>query len=766
MAGQIFSIEEPDAPAATDEGRWARPSVAKAPPIEKGKVFSVSEEKPAVLPDVLKSVASQGALGLVADTAGLPGSLGQLYDMAARAVMKHGVLPGAEAMGVLPQGYGNKFLAERDARKTQAERDGDVNTIFGIPVPTSQGAEKLLRKHLPNLGLDYEPLTPEGKFAGSAARFAGSSLIPGMGVGATVAKRALLGAAAGAGSEAAGRVGEKFGMEGLGRVVGAVATPALLSGLGSLAKPIVKPEAYAREKVVNALASDMRRGSGMKRGSDEVSPAMLDEAAKQGVPVMVADMGAYETRKLGSRFGYTGPEAEDAFKGAKTAMIDRAQESGQRMSDLIMKQHGSPVMEGDPAKIEAAIKAADRPKIDALYQITRSEPTAQALASPILDALSGSRTYRAAMRKAASDATDPGSGMIAPTKTTPGNLAYYDQVKKNLDDLKETAGQTGRPQEAKRIGALVTSLRDELDTLVPAYRNARDVAAESFGKRNAVELGYSSLASGNAFDTRKLMDAYKKYDPNQQELFRQGVAAALAEKAQKGGPKALLKVMEDPQSKARLRETFGQTKYDTLHGQATRDHTLSNLEPLQEALRTTPHPWRNAGVGAAVGAGASIIRDAALGFNLAAAFQHGLVGAAGAGVTRLAAAGLSAIERRVGAHVMKLLASNDPAEIARLGADASRPGATRSFLAKMNSALTDAYIANYKANPPNSAQTDPDRPRRASGGRARKNHAAEADRLVALVPSFRKAHASQTESLLKMPDAVVAKALAVADGRA
>ena len=183
-------------------------------------------------------------------------------------------------------------------------------------------------------------------------------------------------------------------------------------------------------------------------------------------------------------------------------------------------------------------------------------------------------------------------------------------------------------------------------------------------------------------------------------------------------------------------------------------------------MQPASHSVRNAMVGAAVGAGASVVGNAALGFSLANALQHAIVGTAGAGVTALAGAGLSAIERRVGAHVMKLLASNDPAVIARLGADASRPGATRSFLAKMNSAMMDAYIANYKANPPNSAQTDPDRPRRASGGRARKNHAAEADRLVALVPSFRKAHASQTESLLQMPDAVVAKALAVADGRA
>jgi len=761
MAGKPYLLDVPPDSEPTDEGRWVRQSVTKAAPPEKGKPYLLNVEEPAVLPDVLKSVASQGALGLVADTAGLAGSLGQLYDMAARAVMKHGVLPGAEAVGVLPQGYGNKFLAEQDARKTQEERDGDVNTIFGLRVPTSQGAEKLLRKHLPNLGLDYKPKTTEGEFAGSAARFVGSSLIPGMGVGATVAKRALTGAAAGLSSEGLGRIGEQFGMEGLGRGVGAIATPAALSGLGALAKPFFKPAEVAREKVVDALAKDM------KRGSSEVSPAMLDEAAKQGVQVVAADLGGIRTRKLMQQVGDLGDEAVTGSAKITETMADRARESKQRMSGWIMKRHGSPVMGGDPAEIEAAIAAADRPKIDSLYQTTRSDPAGQALTSPTLDQLAGSRTFRTAMRDAASDATDPGSGMIAPTKNTPGNLAYYDQVKIRLDEMVTKAREARDFSEARRIGNLIsnqgkTGLRDELDRLVPSYKAPRDAAAESFGLRNAVELGYDVTKGKGKFVDKEIIDALQKYSPEQQALYRQGAAAALAEIAQVGGPKALLKAMETSESKARLSKAFGQTEYNTVLGQAHRDEVLSNLKPLQAAMPETSHSVRNAMVAGLLSAGAS---NAAFGFSVANLLTHGLAGAAGAGATALAGLGLSARDRRVAAHVMKLLSSNDPAVIARLGADASRPGATRSFLDKMNSAMKDAYIANYKANPPNSAQTDPDRPRRASGGRTRLNHAAEADRLVSLVPTFRKSHASQTESLLKMPDTVVAKALAVADGR-
>lgn len=769
MAGKPYLLDEPPASEPTDEGRWPRPSVTKAAPPEKGKPFLLNEEEPAVLPDVVKSVASQGALGLVADTAGLAGSLGQLYDLATHAVMKHGVLPGAEAIGVLPQGYGSKFLAERDARKTQAERDGDVNTIFGVPVPTSQGAEKLLRKHLPNLGLDYEPKTTAGKFAGSAARFAGSSLIPGMGVGATVARRAGIGALSGLGSEAAGQVADQFGMEGLGRVAGAVAVPFGLSGVKAVRRPWTDPEGIARERVVDALAKDSNRGSNVTPQGVKLDAAALGDAATQGVQVMVADMGGSRFRKLVERSGLQGDEAEKVFSQINSARIDRAQEAGQRMSDLIMKQHGSPVMGGDPAKIEAAIKAADAPMVNSVYHIAMTDPAAQAVTSANLDALSGSRTFRAAMRKAASDATDPGSGMIAPTKTTPGNLPYYDQVKKNLDDLKETAGRNGQPQEAKRIQALLTGLRNELDTLVPAYRNARDVAAESFGKRNAVELGYEALKGGDKFDTKKLTDAFQKYSPEQKALYRQGAAAALAEKAQAGGPKALLKTMDDPQIKARLSETLGKTEYDTLYGQAQRDHALSNLKIFQ-AAEPAVHKIRDAVSGAVAGAGLSMAGNVAFGANVANAIQHGAFSVAGAAALAGGRAILSRAEQKVAPHVLKLLASNDPAVIAALGKEAQKPGAVRSFLEKANAAMANAaahaYIANYKANPPNSAQTDPDRPRRASGGRARKNHAAEADRLVALVPSFRKAHASQTESLLQMPDAVVAKALAVADGRA
>lgn len=765
-----FSVEFPRPAKPSERGRWGKVPAGVAVPSEDGETFTLEQQKPEVLPDVLKSVASQGALGLVADTAGLTGSLGQLYDMAARAMMKHGVLPGAEALGVLPQGYGNKFLAERDARKTQAERDGDVNTIFGIPVPTSQGAEKLLRKHLPNLGLDYEPKTTEGKFAGSAARFAGSSLIPGMGVGATVAKRALLGAAAGAGSEAAGRVGEQFGMEGLGRVAGALAVPAAISGLGALAKPIVKPAEAAREKVVAALAKDSNRGSNVTPQGVKLDAAALGDAATQGVQVAVADMGGSRVRKLIERTGLQGDEAEKVFSQINSARIDRAQESGQRMSDLIMKQHGSPVMGGNPAEIQAAIKTADAPIIDRVYQIARADPTAQAVTSPKLEALSNSDTVRGAMKKAVSDATDPGSSIRAPTETAHGNLSFWDQVKRNLDDRKATAERVGESAEARRVGTLITGLRDELDAIVPSYKNARDVAAESFGLRNAIELGYESTKRGDKFSTtKKLTDAFQRYTPEQKALYRQGAAAALAETAQASGPQALLKVMDAPQTQKRLIETFGQTGYDTLYGQAQRDHALSNLN-IFKAAEPASHKIRDAVSGAVAGAGLSMAGNVAFGANVANALQHGAFSVAGAAALAGGRAILSRAEQRVAPHVMKLLASNDPAVIATLGKESQKPGAVRSFLEKANAAMANAaahvYIANYKANPPNSAQTDPDRPRRASGGRARKNHAAEADRLVAMVPSFRKAHASQTESLLQMPDTVIAKALAVADGRA
>jgi len=676
-------------------------------------------------------------------------------------------------MGVLPQGYGNKFLAERDARKTQEERDGDVNTIFGIPVPTSQGVEKLLRKHLPNLGLDYEPKTTEGKFLGSAARFALSSLLPGMGIGTTVAKRALTGAAAGLGSEGLGRAGEQFGMEGLGRVAGALGTQGAVSGLGALAKPFFNPAEVAQKRVVDALAKDSNRGFNVTPQGVKLDAAALDKAAKQGVPVAVADMGDSGVRKLVERSGLQGDEAERVFSKINLERVERAQESGQRMSGLIMDQHGSRVMGGDPAKIEAAIKEADRPNIERLYALSRNDPAAQAVTSPELTAWMGSYDVQQAMAKAARDGTVPNSLIVAPTKTAPGNLPFWDQVKRNIDGSLAAAKKAGDDPEVYRLQNILTNdagtgLRDTLDKIVPSYEAARGAAAESFGLRNAVELGYEVTKGGRAFETQKITDALQKYSPEQKTLYRQGAAAALAEKAQAGGPQALLKVMDAPQTQKRLIETFGQTGYDTLYGQAQRDHALSNLKIFQ-AAEPAVHKMRDAVRGAVAGAGLSMAGNVAFGASVANALQHGAFSLAGAVALAGGRAILSRAEQRVAPHVLELLRSSDPAVIAALGKEAQKPGATRSFLEKANAAMANAaaraYIANYKANPPNSAQTDPDRPRRASGGRTRLNHAAEADRLVSLVPTFRKSHASQTESLLKMPDTVVAKALAVADGR-
>ena len=755
--GETFTLpaEAPSAPP----GRWAAPSTGEEPGV--GESFTLPPE-PSVGEDVAKSAATQGVKGIVADIPGVFGAGGQLYDAAARAMMRYGVAPIAERAGIASPGLADRVEAAREAKMSPDEKAGDINSIFGLRFPTPQGIEKTLNTVAP--ALDYAPKTTAGKFAGNAARMATSSMA--LGPGETLLGKAALGALAGTTSEAAGQLVENSGFEGLSpyaRFLGAALGPAATLKAANAVRNAALPSESAQQQVLAALGRDLNRGKGA------MTPQQIQEAYANGASPTLLDMGGPDLRGVLKRYGYAGPQAEAEFNNLNTALQQRAAESGARLSDHISQQFG---VTTDAASKQTAVNAANKPFVDQMYNVARNDPAAAAVDTPGLTALSGSDTIKAAMKKAKSVSTDPGSLIVAPSKTAPsktapsetapsetapGNLPFWDQVKQNLDDQISVADRAGERAEMRRLTGLKQQLVGELDAAVPAYRTARDTASEAFGQANALDAGYHVAKNGDAFATRDVLNGFGKFNPGQQDLFRQGAADYLREVAAGGGPKALVKVLSKPQTQTRLSTVLGQSEYDALYGRAISEQLTSAAKPVEASGHRFGLETATAGaLGAATG-------SALEGFSsLLGGHLSGTVLGVGA-ATGAAKALFNIQERRVAPEVMRLAQSSDPAQLARLAKLARSNAAARSFADKASDAMTAAAVAAYKANAPSPAQTQPDRPQRAAGGRTGIDHASVAAHLVRSVEHVRRAQSKTTEPLLKVPDEAIARSLAVAN---
>jgi hypothetical protein len=126
--------------------------------------------------DMAQSAPGGAALG-VGDVAGSAGTFGDLYDKAVRGVYR-GAGHAGEWAGIIPKGKTEEFLTDADKMnkswQSPSEQAGNTNTVFGVPMMTSAGAEHAIRKYAP--GIIHDPETEGGKVAQQVARFGAGAI--------------------------------------------------------------------------------------------------------------------------------------------------------------------------------------------------------------------------------------------------------------------------------------------------------------------------------------------------------------------------------------------------------------------------------------------------------------------------------------------------------------------------------------------------------------------------------------------------------------
>jgi hypothetical protein len=415
------------------------------------------------------------------------------------------------------------------------------------------------------------------------------------------------------------------------------------------------PEAEAGRRVAGALSRDAVAGNA------GLTQQEFFAARASGQPVAVADLGGVATQDLARSAANTSPEARAALEEMTNA---RYQTQNVRAADVARNLSGGAnatktraqlIDDYDRERVPAYLKAygdGNRPMWDEGFEQIAQAPAVQ-------DAI------RKATITGANDAArlgftpvrnpfvmDQATGRMIPRVDDKGNralpnLQFWDSVKKNLDQVGDR-----QAQDFSRV------LRDRLDEIVPSYKDARGVASKFFDARDALEAGEKAVLWKGDPDVVRQQVA--KMSANEQSLFREGYASALAQKMENLSDRTNVtnQIFQSPQARKMIDSVFGPRGSDQIEAFIRRENIM---DAARKALgnSTTARQLIAAGLaGGAIGA--------TQGDDLGSRMWNTAIGAAGGaaaakfGGGKLTSTLIGVVDQRTAQRVGQMLASDDP----------------------------------------------------------------------------------------------------------
>lgn len=778
-------------------------------PLQFGDAFAPAKPELSTqdtLEDVGKSAATRGAKGALGTVIGGYGSIGEFAAKDVPEFLRNRYYGMKERLDLISPDE-KKRLQEAPLYPDQSEAQAKGYLSPSSPLlkpfgmdeqPTYKGVTKAAEETIPSL--KYESKTPAGKIAGEAAEMGAQSIAGGP---RGIVGRVVTGAMGGAGGELAGQMAEKEGTDPLrarlfGTLGGALSTGALIH----VGDAFLRPSAQAQQKLMESLYSDLRTGK---------SPMTLEQynqAIVNGTPVTVLDIAGPETRKLLETYAKYNGANIDKVTELNTFMKNRLVEGNQRIQGTINSVY-QPVVGGDldAAGMQAAVAKAGKIERDQIYDMLRQHPGAGEIKLERMQPYAGDPILKEAEAYAKEAARNPDWGIKVPKKTagipaqegsildefgrpvmkpavegteTAGNLAYYNEVKKGLDGIiKKAEGPPVDQNTLSRAKNIRDKLVEELDAKVPdikdaagnvinrGYKGTRDIASETFGAASAPEAGYNFFAAQNSFKRKDLVDAFRKYTPEQRELFSAGYAARLNEIAgQPNGVTALAnKFLADRNFQERALMALGPEAYDIFRGKVLSENLIRKAQDIKFLENAPSGVAKTAGSAGAGGATVATAIDFLMHNFSANADTAGKAALAAVGTATIGAA-MNVAERRMAAQLIPLAADTSRGAAIQFSKLLNESPMARRVFNKMNTALNTAQqqaVKGYLAQP-----SEPEQ--RAAGGRtgfatggATMSAEAHADRLIAAAEKAHKENQKTTEPLLNAHDNTIAKALEVAN---
>jgi hypothetical protein len=456
---------------APAQGWWSSDPVAGAKPaFGSDEYVTALAQKHGVDPDHVRGLVHSQASGEALK--GTP-ILGALVDKAGAGISALAQpLTGAGASGgSIGERYGkNRSLEQEIASDFEREHPG-VSTaaqlIGGGAATGALGATTTGARLLGIVGRNVAERAGYGALSGGAINAADATLR---------GENPLAGGAIG------GVLGAAFPVA--GRVASTLAEPVINTIRGA-----VRPAEQATRNVAGAIQRDVQAG-----GAGLTQPEFT-QAAAGGQPVNLMDLGGETTRALARSAANTSPEGREILN---RAIDDRFESQSQRLADWFRGSLNYPTEQAQRQAIRHVADTVYQPRYAQAYRdaattplwpdrdLMRGLPPDQQAAMRSLEQIAQAPEVQTAIRIATPqlrnwavrDGLRPPQGAFAIDssgaaprtvlqQTASGNtvmpsLQYWDYVKRALDSMETPT--------ARQFSGV---LRNELDTLVPAYRAAR-----------------------------------------------------------------------------------------------------------------------------------------------------------------------------------------------------------------------------------------------------------------------------------------------------
>jgi len=767
---------------------------APAPPVDRTET----------LEDVKRSAATRGAKGVLGTVIGGYGSIGETVAKDIPEFLRNRYYGMQERLDIIsPEEKARLQKAPLYPEQSEAQAKGYMSpsSPFLRPLgmaeqPTYRGVTKTAEETFP--ALKYDARTPAGKIAGEAAEMGAQGIAGGP---RGMVSRVLTGAAGGAGGEALGQIAEEQGKGELAaRVVGSLGGALSTGALIHVGNSFMRPNANAQKNLLEAVYEDISKGQG------KMTIEQFNAAIKNGTPVTILDLAGPKTMELLSKYAEYNGANINKVKELNGFLVSRLEDGNSRFRSTITAAFGKDVGDGlnAPAMQEAVARAGQIER-DRIYGLLDQHPKAQAVTLRGMGDFVGDPIFKEAETYAREAARNPEWKIVVPkttaevpgteTKilqtpqgfrevpgtagtpaaTTPGNLAYYNQLKIGLDGIISKAEASGDINTKTRALAIRKKLIDELDQTVPdikdatgavtlkGYGSTRDIASDTFGSANAPRAGYDFFGMQNSFKRQDLEKLFRNYNPEQRELFSAGYAARLNEIAgQANGIKALAsKFAADRNFQERARMALGQERYDAFRGKVLSEDLLRKADEIQFVSKPASVGLFTTGAGGAGMVGMTAADYLMRNFSPETAGRAAVAALGGAAL----GAGFTVAERQMAARLIPMAADRSPEAALKFSKMLDGSPMARRVFNKMNTALnttqqqaTKAYLAQPSA--PQEGQGE-SRSGFARGGAI--SAEAHADRLVSAAEKAHKQNQKTTEPLLNAHDNVIAKALEIAN---
>jgi hypothetical protein len=462
-----------------------------------------------------------------------------------------------------------------------------------------------------------------------------------------------------------------------GAGTGAV-TPLLASAFSTTARAIGNKIAPAWAAATRPGEEAARRtGQAVLRdrnsGADTLFNSADDEIARQaGIPLMNVDRGGETTRALARSVANQNPEARSIITKAAD---ERFNTQGLRAIDMVKRVAGGSADDlAYQQNIREIAKFTNGPKYRAAFEA----PAAQAVWSPQIRQLMQSPMFRSAVKMAESRGADKAaiSGFSAVKnpfsfgpngaiglRTNPDgsralpSLAFWNQVKVNLDGMIERAQRGAKPDRAlyADLVQMKNMLVSDLDAAVPQYRAARQGAASFFDADDALEAGKKFATQPRSVP--EATRAFNSFGDAEKTAFRTGYASEIIDRIRSTRDRAnvVQQVFGNQSSRDMMKLVFGPARAQELEAYV-RIENLADLIRGQLGGSTTARQLVELGIGTGLGSGVGF-------YSTGGSWQGALAGAAIGGGRRASQMLGQRVDAKVMEHVAKLLTSRNPADL-------------------------------------------------------------------------------------------------------